>query len=1050
MYLRCICNGEGMKSVSSLSQLHNEAEKLFGRRLFLAVDEEFVCSLHCFPPTETQRAGGSVFSVLYRDLVQRTCFRKSSVSTGIPRLLFSYVAEAVLCSRDGEFMGPLCSPLRKSHTAMLRSNQYFLTEKSDGVRVILVSFCVHAFPCWVLRDAEGPTCNILRLDDVAALEEMRQQFFQGATSQSNSRSLQISIGSFYIEAEGSKTYNCEMETFTLKSCPESNSGVFSNGNIIMAERTQGTRHMAYCFDRSMEQAYLLLEEYAAPTLSAFAVDGEMMLALRDLKTRETRPLYSCFDVFRYTPMKDAVGTGVCLTRWPMSKRYDVLRDHIIASIHASENLRTQKPLLHVFAKEMFPVKNFGECVARLRRADTSGNTGGVMYYYDGPHGWTLSDGFIFTPEKFDLVHGASKEQLKWKWPSMLSVDWSLAAVEGRTDEYVVDLFFRKRRFGHRPDSVGRSRLSSAMRLLNPFSLRIPTGRSVVAECVFDRHKKSWSIERLRTDKSEPNSVVTVISVLESLVENITLDVLVGMLGVEDTVSNRDLKSLQEATDLEEEGKIVSAPESPIEKKTCQLTLRATQSQMQGEHEIHLYWTVRLLSEKQHIPCIHCKVSECSGLGFACPMDDERSKLTENLYVELANAGGSYAWSDFTVSALFDGDTGRWNIVSLHSKGDNRKSTSVGVIEHLQWLLVHGRERVLDVMPVVNTKKPSGMMGEPMGELVEKINSHYACKTRELLSGKNRSVLRKFNNWVKNVLISNAVSYAQSRSDKDSECGELAVADVCCGRGGDLFKWRAHNPRYLFMVDSCLEAVAEAAGRYSVSKGLSLRIVPQDKSSIGVIAYFTVCDVFDEAGAFTVKLDEFFNQHLKGRRLDIVSCQFSLHYGCSTEKRMSCFLRAISKALRPGGVFFGTTVSDVELLRQVAEHGPVFGNSLYSVRFPSETPPDPSFGVQYFISVEESVSELPEYLVPWNRLVALCSSVGLLPVESLGFMEYSDMHYNSPIGQKLRDAVLRGGKRDSDGHALLQLSSEEREAASLFRTFFFVKNLVENEACFVNN
>ncbi|PWV15077.1 putative methyltransferase [Trypanosoma cruzi] len=137
-----------------------------------------------------------------------------------------------------------------------------------------------------------------------------------------------------------------------------------------------------------------------------------------------------------------------------------------------------------------------------------------------------------------------------------------------------------------------------------------------------------------------------------------------------------------------------------------------------------------------------KVSECSGLGFACPMDDERSKLTENLYIELANAGGSYAWSDFTVSALFDGDTGRWNIVSLHSKGDNRKSTSVGVIEHLQWLLVHGRERVLDVMPVVNTQKPHGMMGEPMGELVEKINSHYACKTREFTLWKESERVEK--------------------------------------------------------------------------------------------------------------------------------------------------------------------------------------------------------------------------------------------------------------------------------------------------------------------
>ncbi|ESL07814.1 methyltransferase [Trypanosoma rangeli SC58] len=1029
-----------MNSLGSLLQLHNEAENVFGQRLLLPVDEEFVHSLHGASLTAVQRAGNVAFSASYHDLLQRTRCRSSGVSPGIPRLLFSYVAEAVAASRNGEFMGPLCSPLRKSHAAMLRSNEYFLTEKSDGTRAILVSFCVQAFPCWVLRGGDSWTRNSLRLDDVAALEDMRQSFCQGATSLRSDQLLQLSFGAFDVEDKVTIPPDGEVETFTLKpSLATSSSAAAAATNGIVAERRWGARHLAYCFDRSMEQAYLLLEEYAAPSLLAFAVDGEIMVAVSDVEENGTKPIFGCFDVFRYTQMKDVVDRDTPLTRCPMSKRYEVLQKLIIAPMHAAENARTPAPFLHIFAKEMFPIKQFAECVSRLRRVDMSENMGGVEYYYDGPHGLTGSDGFIFTPEKFDLVQGARKEQLKWKWPSLLSVDWSITAIAGRTDEYVVDLFFRKRRFGHRSDSVGRSRLSSAMHLLNPSSLRIPTTNSVVAECVFDRKEKCWSIERLRTDKAEPNSVVTVISVLESLVEDITLEVLIDMLGVTGTLSASEVQFLQGGAE-EGVGKTSTwASEPTIEHKTCQLTLRATQLQTPGEHELYLYWAVRILSEKQHIPCIHCKVSECAGLGFACPVEDETSKLTENLYIALANAGGSYAWSDFTVDAVFDGDAGRWNIVSLHPTGDNRKSTCVGVIEHLQSLLVHGRETARAILAFAEEQQTYSTTNTPTVSLLEKTNSHYACKTRELSTGKSRSALRVFNNWVKNVLISNAVSYLSLQRGYDTKGDGLAVADLCSGRGGDLFKWRAHKPRYLFMVDSCLEAVAESAARYSVSKGLSVKVVPQEKGNPGVFAYFTVCDVFDEKRALTLTFENFFNTYLKTQRLDIISCQFSLHYGCSTEQRMTCFLRAVSAALRPGGVFIGTTVSDAELRRRLAEYGPVFGNSVYTVQFPTEAPPEQSFGVQYSVSVEASVSELPEYLVPWERLVTLCGSLGLQLVESLGFLEYRDLHHCTPKGQELRDVVVGAGKRDTDGHVLLSLSSEEEEAASLFRTFLFLKN-----------
>ncbi|ORC87862.1 methyltransferase [Trypanosoma theileri] len=1027
-----------MTSLTSLSQLYDCAESLLGRQLLLPVDEEFVRSVHTSPLS-------AAIHVHYRKLLARTRLEESTESSGIPQLLFAYAGDAVISSREGEFMGPLCSPMRKTHGAVLQSNPYFVSEKSDGTRVILVSHICPEFPSWTIQESSGTCMDTLPLDDVMTLEEARQYLYENNSPPTAFQEIQLSHGLFRIEIQ-TGTSSSEVELFTLYRHTEHETNEVSEKKGLNAERRIGTRHMAYCFDRSMGKAYLLLEEYRVPSLHSFVIDAELMLTVKTEADENVQLLLGCFDIYRYTFLEEGSQKDFRLTRWSMSKRYAVLKDLIIEPLHDSKKLSFTKPLLHIFAKEMLPLKCFGECISNLHRHETNDGTSGVVYYYKRPCGVTKSDGFIFTPEKFDLVQGASKVQLKWKWPSMLSVDWSLTGIEGRNNEYVVDMFFRKRRFGHRPDSVGRVRLSSSMTFLNPLSLSIPTTSSVIAECVFDRDQNCWSIERLRSDKCEPNSVVTIISVLESLVEDINLSVLVDIIGMRDTLKAECVQHLQKTVceghekEKKKNEQNVSLLRSMDEKKVCQLTLRATQLQTQGEHEIHLYWAVRLLGEKQHIPCVHCKVSECMGLGFDCPVENSASRLTENLYIALANAGGSYAWSDFTVSVVFDGSVGRWKIVSLQPNGDNRKSTCVGVIQHLQWLLSCGHEDVIKLLKShSNEDNLQNIIESKVDSIVERTNIHYASKVRELSTGKNRSVLRHFNNWIKSLLITTSVSYVKRNGDNQTLSDRPAVADFCCGRGGDLFKWRAHKPKVLFMTDSCLEAVAEAAARYCVSKGLSLKVIPQDKENTGVPAYFCVCDVFDENGTLDMELNGFFQKHLQEQRLDIISCQFSIHYGCSTEERVCAFLRTVSTALRSGGVFIGTTVNDTELLRRVRERGAEFGNDVYQVKFPSNDPQCTSFGVEYFVSIEKSVSELPEYMVPWDHFVTLCNSFNLQLVESSGFLEYGESHYNSPLGQELRDSAGGGGKRDTDGHVLIRLSPEEMEVAGLFRTFFFVKN-----------
>lgn len=51
----------------------------------------------------------------------------------------------------------------------------------------------------------------------------------------------------------------------------------------------------------------------------------------------------------------------------------------------------------------------------------------------------------------------------------------------------------------------------------------------------------------------------------------------------------------------------------------------------------------------------------------------------------------------------------------------------------------------------------------------------------------------------------------------------------------------------------------------------------------------------------------------------------------------------------------------------------WGNSIYQVRFPGDTPPDgifrPPYGWKYSYFLEEAVEEVPEYVVPWEAFRA---------------------------------------------------------------------------------
>jgi hypothetical protein len=69
-------------------------------------------------------------------------------------------------------------------------------------------------------------------------------------------------------------------------------------------------------------------------------------------------------------------------------------------------------------------------------------------------------------------------------------------------------------------------------------------------------------------------------------------------------------------------------------------------------------------------------------------------------------------------------------------------------------------------------------------------------------------LRKYNNWVKSILI-NKICYEKGRF--------LSVLDICCGKGGDLQKWFRNKINHYVAVDLSENSVKNAAERFKKMK-----------------------------------------------------------------------------------------------------------------------------------------------------------------------------------------------------------------------------------------
>lgn len=461
-----------------------------------------------------------------------------------------------------------------------------------------------------------------------------------------------------------------------------------------------------------------------------------------------------------------------------------------------------------------------------------------------------------------------------------------------------------------------------------------------------------------------------------------------------------------------------------------------------------------------------------------------TRLEGILTLALANDGGCIGWSETSVRTHYDPQLGRYVIEQILPEETKVRDNAYcnQILKHL--LFVIGTRtfyrpqpqqqpqqqppRIQIIPPFVHPTVPirDTSLAQNTSRHYDEIANHFsnrsggeggggatasaaaaaaaaaACAPTKGKGIHERSALRKHQNWIKQVLLSRALEERGLGTTPAGEKVKATLLDLCSGRGGDLLKY-SHAPlKFLTMIDASFDSSVEAARRYCNTDGLSLR-TNQRGVEPGIRATFAVADCFDDAAVSSIVAQQVarypnvfgvpasFQQMIRQQQLqhaptnvfDLVSCQFSLHYSCSSEARFRGFLRAVASSLTVGGVFFGTTVDERVLAARRREHGDKFGNDAYSVEFVPEEQARrmtydedvragraPLLSEGYLMHMAECVQGALEYVVPFERLVGIAIEEGLVLVEEANFADFFLAHRNSPLGRGAFAGARMGGSR----------------------------------------
>eukprot|EP00741_Cyanophora_paradoxa_P023645 tig00021608_g22839.t1 len=324
-------------------------------------------------------------------------------------------------------------------------------------------------------------------------------------------------------------------------------------------------------------------------------------------------------------------------------------------------------------------------------------------------------------------------------------------------------------------------------------------------------------------------------------------------------------------------------------------------------------------------------------------------------------------------------------------------------------------------------EPAPKEAAAVGEL--DVRGHYDGRQNQSIDKRSMSRVVQafnFNNWVKSALFNRYIKE------------HMICLDLAGGKGGDLKKFQMAGVDGIVLADIAHQSVKDAVTRYR-EMFMSKDVLHGRSRMFGA--------KFIAADCTRVALGPCLPPQIK---FDAVSCQFAIHYSFQDEGRARMMMENVTRRLKPGGHFVGTTTDANVLVRKLREApGLEFGNDVYRVRFEvpgragaggwdKSFPRDSPFGNRYLFYLEDAVGHkdaegrlemVPEYLVPFPALVRLAGEYGLELVESENLHRFWQAHHAEP---DLLPLVKRIKVLDEKG----TMPAFVWEVAYLYRTFAF--------------
>ena len=273
-------------------------------------------------------------------------------------------------------------------------------------------------------------------------------------------------------------------------------------------------------------------------------------------------------------------------------------------------------------------------------------------------------------------------------------------------------------------------------------------------------------------------------------------------------------------------------------------------------------------------------------------------------------------------------------------------------------------------------------------------------------------LLDFHNRVKAALYTETVALLPA-----ARRSQPTLAELACGKGGDLLKWLNSGFSVIFGVDNnrdgIMNGINGAYRRLMNAKGSKWNPAratvvfavadcgsrfTSDGAGLDPESIMLMNVVMGRKGAgaspYLAKL------HNKGNGnggFDVVSSQFAVHYMFTAVDRARAFMQNVAQLLRPGGLFIGTCMDGERVDAMLAENPTARGTAgqhphmttIWELTKGYET--FAPYGSTIHVFLERTGHTIPEPLVDFRTLVKLASDYNLSLVNTYFFEERYDAH-----------------------------------------------------------